>query len=117
MVGRPDSLAGGSGKGWLTGYERTTMGKMFHDAGLSIVPDPRLNQNFFQRSDNIAFAKHGIPAQTLSSFNLHHDYHQPSDDVSKIDFTHMNAVVSAATKAVQLLANGPAPVWNPGGQP
>jgi hypothetical protein len=117
MVGRPDSLAGGSGKGWLTGFERTTMGKMFHDAGLGIVPDKRLSQHFFERSDNIAFAKHGIPAQTLSSFNLHGDYHQPSDEVSKIDFTHMNALVSAATKAVQLLANGPAPVWNPGGQP
>jgi Zn-dependent M28 family amino/carboxypeptidase len=117
MIGRPDSLAGGSGKAWLTGVERTTMGKMFQDAGLGIVADKRLDEHFFERSDNIAFAQRGIPAQTLSSFNLHTDYHQLSDEVSKVDFTHLTAVAETAAKAVQLLANGSAPVWNPGGKP
>ena len=28
MIGRPDSLAGGPGTAWLTGYERSTMGDM-----------------------------------------------------------------------------------------
>ena len=117
MDGRPDSLAGGPGKAWLTGFERSTMGAMFKAAGLAIVPDPRPGQNFFQRSDNIAFAKAGIPAHTLSTFGLHPDYHQPSDEVSKIDFAHFDAVIQTAIRAVQLLANGPAPVWNPGGRP
>jgi Zn-dependent M28 family amino/carboxypeptidase len=117
MIGRPDSLAGGPGKAWLTGYDRSTMGAMLARAHIAIVADPRPAQHFFERSDNIAFAERGIPAHTLSSFNLHADYHQPSDDLSRIDYGHMTAVINSAVRAVELLANGPLPVWNPGGRP
>ncbi len=117
MIGRPDSLAGGAGRGWLTGYERSTMGDMLRDNGIPIVPDPRPDQNFFMRSDNIAFARIGIPAHTLSSFNLHTDYHRPSDEVGAVDFAHMTAVIEAATRAVRILADGEAPRWHPGGRP
>jgi hypothetical protein len=117
MIGRPDTAAGGPGRGWLTGFERSTMGEMFAQAGLPIVPDRRLSMQFFMRSDNIAFARRGIPAHTLSSYNLHSDYHQPSDDVSHVDFEHMTRLIDAAVRAVRLLADGPAPVWNEGGRP
>jgi len=117
MIGRPDSLAGGPGKAWLTGYDRSTMGAILSRAHVAVVADPRPAQHFFERSDNIAFAERGIPAHTLSSFNMHADYHQPSDDVSRIDFAHMTAVINSALRAVELLANGPLPVWNPGGRP
>ena len=117
MIGRPDSLAGGPGRAWLTGYERSTMGDALAKAGIPIVPDRRLDQQFFQRSDNIAFAQAGIPAHTLSSFNLHTDYHRPSDDVSRVDFDHMAAVINAAAKAARLLSDGPKPEWKPGGRP
>ena len=117
MIGRPDSLAGGPGRAWLTGFERSTMGPSFAAAGLAVVADKRLDQQFFTRSDNIAFARMGIPAHTLSSFNMHTDYHQLTDDITMIDFAHMAGVINIAVKAVELLANGPAPRWNPGGQP
>ena len=117
MIGRPDSLAGGPGRAWLTGFERSTMGDMFAKAGLAVVPDKRPDQQFFQRSDNIAFARMGIPAHTLSSFNMHTDYHQVTDDVSLVDFAHMAGVINIGVKAVGLLGNGPAPHWNPGGKP
>src|SRR5688500_8098619 len=117
MIGRPDSLAGGAGKAWLTGYERSTMGDFLKQYGIPIVPDPRPAQSFFTRSDNIRFARAGIPAHTLSTFNLHTDYHRPSDDVSKVDFPHMTAVIGAAVHATRLLADGPAPVWKQGGRP
>ena len=117
MIGRPDSLSGGKGRAWLTGFERSTMGEMFAANGLPIVPDKRPEQSFFQRSDNIAFAQMGIPAHTISSFNLHEDYHQVTDEVRAVDFEHMAAVIDAAAKAVGLLANGKAPVWKPGGKP
>src|SRR5690606_4337632 len=45
MIGRPDSLAGGAGKGWLTGYERSTMGPMLSAAGIAVVADPRPAMN------------------------------------------------------------------------
>jgi Zn-dependent M28 family amino/carboxypeptidase len=117
MIGRPDSLAGGSGRGWLTGYERSTMGETFAAAGLPIVPDQRLTQQFFQRSDNIGFARRGIVAHTLSSFNLHTDYHRPSDEVRFVDFDHMAALINAAAQAVRLLADGPRVEWKLGGRP
>lgn len=116
MIGRPDSLAGGPGRGWLTGYERTTMGEQLAEAGSPIVPDPRPDQSFFFRSDNIAFARIGIPAHTLSSFNLHTDYHRPSDEVEEVDFEHMAALVDAAVEAVRFLADGPRPDWVEGGR-
>jgi hypothetical protein len=117
MIGRPDSLAGGVGRAWLTGYERSTMGDAFAANGIPIVPDKRIDQNFFGRSDNIAFARRGIPAHTLSSFNLHTDYHRPSDDITKVDFVHMAGVINAGAKAVRLLTDGPKPEWKPGGKP
>ena len=117
MIGRPDSLAGGVGRAWLTGFERSTMGAMFSAAGLPIVPDRRPDQSFFTRSDNIAFAQAGVPAHTLSSFNLHEDYHHVTDDASRVDFPHMTGVIRAGASAVRLLADGPAPTWNPGGRP
>lgn len=117
MAGRPDSLAGGSGKTWMTGYERSTMGDMLKAAGIPIVPDPYPQRGFFERSDNIIFARAGIPAHTLSTYNLHADYHKPSDEVSKIDFDHLTGVARAAAAAARLLADGPAPQWKPGGQP
>ena len=115
MIGRPDPEAGGFGRGWLTGYERTTMGDQLSAAGSPIIPDPRPDQNFFFRSDNIAFARVGIPSHTLSSFNLHIDYHRPSDEVELIDFSHMAALVDAAVAAVRFLADGPKPEWKEGG--
>lgn len=117
MIGRPDSLAGGPGKAWLTGYERSTMGDMLKQYGIAIVPDPRPDQNFFRRSDNYGFAVRGIVAHTLSTFNLHTDYHHASDDVDKVDFAHMTAVTRAAAEAVRHLADGPKPEWHPGGKP
>jgi len=117
MIGRPDSLAGGPGRGWLTGYERSTMGDMFAAEGLPIGPDKRPDQRFFERSDNIAFARRGIVAHTLSSYNMHGEYHTPADEVRLVDFDHMAAVINAAARAVRLLADGPRVEWKPGGKP
>ena len=117
MVGRPDSLAGGPGKLWLTGYERSTMGESFTTAGLPIVADPRPAFKFFERSDNIVFAMRGIPAHTLSSFGLHSDYHQPSDEVERVDFAHLAQAADVVVRATRLLADGPAPAWRRGGRP
>jgi len=117
MIGRPDSLAGGPGRAWLTGYERSTMGEALAKNGVPIVPDKRPDQQFFQRSDNIAFAMRGIVAHTLSSYNMHTDYHQLSDDITHVDLDHMAGVINAAAKAARLLTDGPKPEWKPGGRP
>jgi hypothetical protein len=117
MVGRPDSLAGGAGKLWLTGYGRSTMGEGFATAGLPVVDDPRPDFRFFERSDNIVFAMRGIPAHTLSSFGLHQDYHKPSDEVERIDFAHLEQAADVISRAIRILADGPRVTWLPGGRP
>jgi Zn-dependent M28 family amino/carboxypeptidase len=116
MIGRPDTAIG-PGRLWLTGYDRSTMGADLTGAGVAIDPDPRPGQSFYERSDNIAFARIGIPAHTLSSFGLHRDYHSPDDEVERIDFDHLESAIDAATEAVRVLSNGPPIEWNPGGKP
>jgi hypothetical protein len=117
MIGRPDAYAGGPGKAWLTGYERSTMGDMLKQYGIAIVPDMRPDQRFFMRSDNYGLAQRGIVAHTLSTFNLHSDYHYASDEVNKVDFDHMTAVIHSAAEAVRHLADGPKPEWHAGCNP
>lgn len=117
MIARPDSLIGGFGHGWLTGYERSTMGDLLAAQGSPIVPDPRLEQRFFFRSDNLPFAQLGIPAHTLSSFNLHGDYHQPSDEAGLADYAHMTVLIEATIDMMRELTTGPTPAWKEGGQP
>jgi len=118
MLGRPDAEIGGAGRLWLTGYERSNVGPMLLDRALPIVADPRLDQRFFQRSDNYAFALEGIVAQTLSSFALHEEYHTVRDQAETLDFAHLEAVTGVALEATRLLVDGRfVPAWLEGKQP
>jgi hypothetical protein len=116
MIGRPDTALA-PGQLWLTGFERSTMGESLNAAGLPIYQDPRPGQRFYQRSDNIPFARAGIPAHTLSSFGMHQDYHSPDDEAERIDFDHLGAAIGTAARAARLIADGPFPVWHGGGRP
>lgn len=106
MIGRPDAKVGGAGKLWLTGFELTNLGPAWKAAKLAIEPDPYPEQNFYQRSDNIAFVNRGIVGQTLSTYNLHKDYHQPSDEADTLDYAHMEGCTRAGLAAVQMIASG-----------
>ncbi|HEX6314851.1 MAG TPA: M20/M25/M40 family metallo-hydrolase [Gemmatimonadaceae bacterium] len=117
MIGRPDTAAGGPGKAWLTGYERSTMGPTLAAAGLPVIADPRPSQSFFTRSDNIVFARLGVVAHTLSSFGLHEQYHTVDDEWELVDFAHMTEMVNLVARAVRTIADGPRLEWNPGGKP
>jgi hypothetical protein len=117
MIGRPDPAVPGDAL-WLTGYERSNLGPELAKHGAHLLPDPHPRDNFFQRSDNIALARRGIIAQTVSSYGLHKDYHQPSDDLAKIDFNHLDSAIASMVDPIRWLA-GTAwrPAWNPGGKP
>jgi hypothetical protein len=117
MIGRPDPALPNKTL-WLTGYERSNLGPVLTKHGAAISADPHPDQHFFQRSDNYALAQRGIVAQTVSSFGLHKDYHQPSDEVSKIDFDFLTRSVSSMVAPVRWLANTDwRPEWNAGGKP
>ncbi|MEP6850337.1 MAG: M20/M25/M40 family metallo-hydrolase [Acidobacteriota bacterium] len=117
MIGRPDAKVKPE-ELWLTGYERTNLGPELAKRGAKLVADPHPDQKFFQRSDNITLARAGIVAQTVSSFGLHKDYHQASDEIETIDFVHMTRSINSMIKPVQWLVNtGWKPSWNEGQRP
>jgi Zn-dependent M28 family amino/carboxypeptidase len=117
MIGRPDPAVPDDAL-WLTGYERSNLGPELAKHGAHLLPDPHPRENFFQRSDNIALARRGIIAQTVSSYGLHKDYHQPSDELAKIDFNHLDRAIASMVDPIRWLADAAWwPAWNPGGKP
>jgi len=117
MIGRPDSAVKPD-ELWLTGYDRSNLGPELARRGAKLVPDPHPQEDFFRRSDNFALAKRGVVAQTVSSYGLHSDYHRPSDDVSHIDFKHMERAIASMVEPVEWLANSDfKPEWGPGKKP
>jgi len=117
MIGRtdtsikPDEL-------WLTGFDRSDLGPELARHGAKLVADPHPKEDFFRRSDNYALARKGIVAHTVSSFGLHTDYHKPSDDITHIDFNHMEQAIKSMIEPVKWLANADfKPAWVAGKKP
>jgi Peptidase family M28 len=117
MIGRPDPAVP-AGTLWLTGFDRSNLGPELAKHGAHLVNDPHPKENFFRRSDNYALAQQGIIAQTVSSYGLHKDYHQPSDEIRTIDFTHMTNAIASMVNPIRWLADSNwKPEWNPGRKP
>jgi aminopeptidase YwaD len=117
MIGRPDPKVPNDTL-WLSGWERSNLGPELAAHGAKLVGDPHPEQNFFRRSDNYVLAKKGVVAQTASSFGLHQDYHQPSDDLAHIDFQHMTTAIASLIQPMEWLANTDfRPQWNASGKP
>ena len=117
MLARPDPKVPAHSL-WLTGYERSNLGSELSKHGARLVQDPRPEQSFFTRSDNIKFARKGVVSHTVSSFNLHTDYHGVGDEVSKVDFAHMVDAVRSMLEPIRWLANSTfVPAWTADGRP
>ncbi len=117
MIGRPDPAVP-LGTLWLTGFNRTNLGPQLAKHGAHLVNDPHTGQHFLRRSDNYALALQGIIAQTVSSFGLHKDYHQPSDELRTIDFAYMTNAIDSMVAPIRWLANTTwKPRWNLGRKP
>ncbi|MBP1634529.1 MAG: putative aminopeptidase [Acidobacteria bacterium] len=56
--------------------------------------DPKDPERFFYRSDHVEYARRGIPIIFYFT-GVHRDYHQPSDEVSKIDFAKYERITRA----------------------
>ena len=71
----------------------------------------------FGASDTYSLARHGVVAHSISAGSLHHDYHQPSDEVEQLDVEHMTRVIRALAKVSWDLADRQAPpVYNDEGR-
>ena len=117
MLARPDPMVPPRTL-WLTGYPLSNLGAELARQGARLVADPHVSENFFMRSDNIRFARRGVVAHTVSSYGLHKDYHQPSDEIRLVDFSHMTEAIQSLLDPVRWLANSTfKPAWAPNGCP
>lgn len=90
--------------------------------GLGAIEDPAPEQNLFDRSDNVSFARKGIPAPTFSpGFRAFDDainkfYHQAADQADEnFDFAYFHRFVKAFIHAARRIADNPsAPQWKSG---
>ncbi len=91
------------------------------EAGLELYGDPAPEQNLFDRSDNVNFAKMGIPAPTwslgMTSFDqeIMKYYHQVTDHAESLDFDYIQKFVNGYILAVEKIANSlNKPKWKAG---
>jgi hypothetical protein len=118
MIGRPPG--GGQKKAWITGSEYSDFAAIARPAlaraGIELT-DFDMATMLFAQSDNYSLAAKGVVAHSISAGSLHHDYHQPSDEVSKLDLPHMTAVIRGLREMVLEFANrAAAPAWNEAGR-
>lgn len=79
--------------------------------GLDVFPNPAPDQNLFDRSDNVSFAKMGVPALCFSPGLTEFDeeistyYHQAADNPETIDFDYLQKFCQALARTARLIAN------------
>jgi hypothetical protein len=89
--------------------------------GLGVGGDPDPKEGFFERSDQVSFARKGIVAIKLQPGLARMDdeirkyYHRQADEVSSLDFEYLTKFYKTFVYAVELLANETVkPKWNAG---
>ncbi len=106
----------------LFGLYRTTASQNIIDAvstfGLTANDDPAPEQGLFDRSDNVNFAKKGIPSPTFSLGFTSFDgdvtkyYHQASDEADSLDYDYLLKFFRAYVLSGRKIANDPiTPFW------
>jgi hypothetical protein len=88
------------------------------DFGLKAIADPAPEQGLYDRSDNVNFAKEGIPAPTFSlGFTAFDDeinkyYHKAGDHVDSMDLDYVTLYWKSFILAAQNIANAAEqPMW------
>ena len=80
--------------------------------GVSVYVKPDAD-DFFARSDNLAFAEAGIVAHTAVVAYEYPDYHAFGDKWQKIDYSNMAKVDRAVAAGLLTIADAPeAPKWS-----
>lgn len=96
----------GRNKVFITGAGYSALPRLLSEEltknGLEVIDDPDVDKLLFQRSDNFPFAQKGIPAHTIMASNDEDKcYHEPCDDIKRIDFVNLNNIIKALSTAIQ----------------
>jgi Zn-dependent M28 family amino/carboxypeptidase len=113
MIARnaPDSIV-------VIGQEYSSLGPLVQhvavehpELGLTVSEDIWPEERFFFRSDHFNFARLEIPALFFFA-GVHEDYHQPSDEVGKLDLDKATRVARLAFWTAHAIAESrEAPTW------
>ncbi|WP_162415486.1 M28 family peptidase [Cyclobacterium roseum] len=109
----------------VIGLGRTSADHHIQDAaeafGLEAIADPAPEQGLYDRSDNVNFAKKGIPSPTFSLGFTAFDqdvaahYHQVTDEVGNFDLDYALKYWKSFILSAENIANDPnQPLWNAG---
>ncbi|MEM9051557.1 MAG: M28 family peptidase [Bacteroidota bacterium] len=109
----------------IIGLNRTTASEAFITAGktygLETIPDQMPEQNLFDRSDQVSFAKKGVPAvmftMGITSFDdeILKYYHQAGDNPDSVDYDYLYKFTKTYVHACRLVGNMPErPYWTEG---
>lgn len=100
------SLAGPNGIYLITSEENKEINEIGNKISgqLKLIPSDELSEHFLNGSDYYHFYKNGIPIVGIST-GLHEDYHHPTDDFTKIDYTKMKRVADLTFLTALEIAN------------
>ncbi len=118
QIGRTDDTEGPRvGAFNLTGFDYTDLHKYMSPAaqkvGIRVEKHERLNEPYFNASDNAALAAVGVPSTTVSVAYSFPDYHKSGDHWDKLDYDNFAKLVDAIALGVRAVADAPvAPKWN-----
>lgn len=119
MIGVPQL---GKNRMFITGEKYSDlsaiMRKNLKKSRLRLDPDPDETKELFIRSDNYPFALKGVPAHSIMASNDNDAcYHQPCDEIDRIDIKNMTRLIKAIAVSAKTLINGEAtpkrinPAW------
>ncbi len=106
----------------IIGLDRTTAREEMVAAcdayGLKAIEDPAPEQGLFDRSDNVSFAKKGVPAPTFSlgftAFDekIQQYYHRPGDEPPTLDYEYLLKFFRAYVLAGRMIGDrAERPFW------
>lgn len=96
---------------YITGENNSDLGKMVRKnlkpLKIRVAREPDYSKQLFYRSDNFSLAGLGIPAHSfMSSDDDDPCYHAACDELQRIDFPHMMAVIQNIARGVQPMIFG-----------
>ena len=118
QVGRTDATEGDqAGKANVTGYDYSEVGTILRLAGermgIKVFKNEKFSDFYFMASDNIALARLGVPAHTLSVSYQFPDYHGAGDHWERLDLANMERVVRTVALALLFIAQSDrVPRWD-----
>jgi hypothetical protein len=118
QLGRTDDSGGPQvGTATFTGFEYSDLPAIFQRAGesqgIKVYELANGGNEYFNRSDNVSFADHGIPSHTVVVAPEFADYHRVSDEWPKIDYDNLAKVDRMLALGLLMIADNPQPPhWN-----